>query len=223
MNQYNSWNDQKLNRIKEMRLKIKYGESNDSSSSSIPLPPSLGKSKSSLTRSTQMKEMEGIRRVENSLKKKNFLISVVHEIMNAFSKYTTHCIMCGVPLPYPGAKPAICDKAICTYKFNSVGLGVDIGCALEEQPDLMKLLIATFYQAAQPSGKQIWAREWDLKNWQMCYPYHIASMNDTKKFDLWDAEVRCVRAWCSSVVFERCVRARSARISLSSFTYSQHS
>ena len=90
-----SWNDKKLNRIKEMRLNIKYGESNESSSS-IPLPPSLSKSKSSLTRSTQMKEMEGIRRVENSLKKKNFLISVVHEIMNAFSKYTTHCIMCGV-------------------------------------------------------------------------------------------------------------------------------
>ena len=119
MNQYNAWNDKKLNRIKEMRLNIKYGESNESSSS-IPLPPSLSKSKSSLTRSTQMKEMESIRRVENSLKKKNFLISVVHEIMNAVSKYTTHCIMCGVPLEYPGAKPAICDKAICMYIITRI-------------------------------------------------------------------------------------------------------
>ena len=136
-----------------MRLNIKYGD--NSSSESIPLPPCLAKSQSSALRSTQMKEMESIRKVEDSLKKKNFLISVVHEIMNAVAKYTTHCIMCGVPLQYPGAKPAICDKAICTYKFNSVGLGVDIGCALEEQPDLMKLLIATFYQAAQPGGKQI--------------------------------------------------------------------
>ena len=37
-----------------------------------------------------------------------------------------------------------------------------------------------------------------------------------------DKLVRYVRAWCSSVVFERGVRARSARTSLS-FTHSTHS
>jgi len=167
--QFDEWHDQNLNRIKEMKLNIKYGEKDTSKKG--PLPPVLRKSQSSSHRTTQMKEMECIRRVEDSLKSKNFLISVVHEIMNAVAKYTTHCIMCGNALQYPGAKPAICDKNICVYKFNSVGLGVDIGCVLEEQSDLMKLLIATFYMAAQPNPKQPWKKQWNLKDWQMCYPY----------------------------------------------------
>lgn len=126
--------------------------------------------------------------LEDGMRPQNFLVRIVHKCEEAIKKYTTNCIMCSDPLEFPGAKPSICDKELCGYKFNALALGVDIGTALQEQTDIFTLLIGNFWNACNTTNKAVWPRMWDLKDWKLCYPYMIASAGESREHDVFYPE-----------------------------------
>jgi hypothetical protein len=133
-------------------LKKRSSEKNTTDGDDIPPPtPPLLKSRSTKSRG-EMRQ----RHIEDELKRSNFLICVAHEIANIVKRYTTHCILCGDALTYPGAKPTVCHDKLCHYEFNALGLGLDIGKSIVKQQDLFELLCLYFYMCCQPAGKTIW-------------------------------------------------------------------
>lgn len=175
-NHAREWRDSRQAKFKELRMEIKYGEAH--AMAGFLKPPALRGKSSTGARSTKAKQLEKMMSMEKQLAKRNFLIRIVHRVMGDVAKYTTHCLMCGNALKFPGAKPAICDKKTCVFQFNALGLGVDIGSALETQGDLLKLLMGCFYSATQPQGKQICTSSLfvrlsrrSLTNWSVGQPY----------------------------------------------------
>ena len=95
-------------------LKKRSSEKHDDDEPAPPAPPLL-KSKSTKGRS-EMRQ----RQAEEGMAKYNFLIVVALEISNIVKRYTTHCIICGDPLSYPGAKPTVCNDKLCHYEYVQV-------------------------------------------------------------------------------------------------------
>ena len=92
-------------------LKKRSSEKKDDDEPPPPAPPLL-KSKSTKGRS-EMRQ----RHAEEGMARYNFLIVVAHEISNIVKRYTTHCIICGDALSYPGAKPTVCNDKLCHYEY----------------------------------------------------------------------------------------------------------
>eukprot|EP00939_MAST-03C_sp_MAST-3C-sp1_P004987 g4987.t1 len=150
----------------------------DDDSAPPPPPPALLKQMS-----TGGKKVYDYMQIERAKSRANFLIRVVHKIMEFVRNYTTRCLICNAPLAYPGAKPTACHKSLCQYRFRAIGLGVDIRKAIVEQRGLFDLLLFFFWMCVQPGGKSIWPQTyaWDLKDPKMVYPWMLVADSDVRK------------------------------------------
>eukprot|EP00939_MAST-03C_sp_MAST-3C-sp1_P005374 g5374.t1 len=176
---YASWKTQSAADIKALKLSIKYGGASGMKG--------LSKGSRTMT-STRDREIAAMRALEGSMKSRNVLIRVVHEVMDIFQKYTTHCLMCGCALEFQGAKPSVCNAERCNMQYNGFGLGVDIESACENQRDLMTLLTACLYQCGKGQTKQVWTKQWNLQDSNMCYPWSVQSVGADSSNDLWRRE-----------------------------------
>ena len=76
------------------------------------------------------------------------LLYLILEIGDAFLSLTDHCCVCGETLPYPAIKPSICDKELCSFSFNTLGVGGNICLELKRDPIANDLLISLAAAAA---------------------------------------------------------------------------
>eukprot|EP01080_Neovahlkampfia_damariscottae_P008754 gene8754-702_t len=63
---------------------------------------------------------------------------------------TQQCIICGEKLPIEGIRPTICQKTLCVFGHENLGLGIDVAYEIQNHSDIVDLLITITYAAAQP-------------------------------------------------------------------------
>jgi hypothetical protein len=111
----------------------------------------LGKmSFSSLMRGNKDKEVEGVTKV-SGLANRNYLVRILEHIERTIATCTTSCMICDGPLEYGGSKPVVCDKELCVYKYEELGLGADIAAEIRNAPEIVDLLISFAYASAYQS------------------------------------------------------------------------
>ena len=63
--------------------------------------------------------------------------------------------MCAAKLEHAGFKLSCCDKKLCLFKFNELGLGMSLLAEVKAQPEVVDLLIS-FAFAACTGKKQLY-------------------------------------------------------------------
>lgn len=62
------------------------------------------------------------------------------------------CLVCDCDLSIVGIKPQVCSKDLCAFKYEELGLGLELSAQILRSPELIDLLIS-FFAASVANGK----------------------------------------------------------------------
>jgi len=89
----------------------------------------------------------------DSARSDEFLVKLCETIADRVKNAGNYCMMCDSELPFPGVKPTVCDKHLCAYQLEGLGLGA--GLALfETDPKVADLLISAAVAACRDTSRQ---------------------------------------------------------------------
>jgi hypothetical protein len=103
--------------------------------------------------------------LEAKLLSQNVLLKFLHELVVQVQSLDSHCFICGDELPYSSIKPSICDKELCSFQHEEIGVGFDLETEIKVRPEVTDLLISLCLTAAQ-SGRL-----------HICFPKNIYKKN----------------------------------------------
>ena len=66
------------------------------------------------------------RQQEAPVARHNFLMALIHFVEDKVRTVNRRCLICDGHVPFVGLKPSICDKDICGFQFEKMGLGVPL-------------------------------------------------------------------------------------------------
>eukprot|EP01126_Amoeba_proteus_P050158 TRINITY_DN5905_c0_g1_i2.p1 TRINITY_DN5905_c0_g1~~TRINITY_DN5905_c0_g1_i2.p1 ORF type:complete len:489 (-),score=96.86 TRINITY_DN5905_c0_g1_i2:167-1447(-) len=95
------------------------------------------------------------KRVEEFLRKnwppasEKLFLNIFDFIGHRINNCTAHCVLCDAKLEFAMLKPSICDKQLCAFGYDQLGIGIDISSELHVNPQVMDLLISFTYAACQ--------------------------------------------------------------------------
>ena len=75
------------------------------------------------------------------------LLYLVLEICETFLDLPDHCCVCGAELKQPGIKPAVCDKQLCQFALQELGIGNNLYQEIRRDP-LAADLVFSFFATA---------------------------------------------------------------------------
>lgn len=58
------------------------------------------------------------------------------------------CLICDQALSCVGIKPTICSAPICIFRYEELGLGLELSAEIQRDPDMIDLLISLCYCSA---------------------------------------------------------------------------
>jgi poly [ADP-ribose] polymerase 6/8 len=76
------------------------------------------------------------------------LLYLVLELADVFLDIQDHCCMCRCPLP-AGVKPLICDRQLCNFQWNEIGVGMSVIGEIKRDPIVADLLLSVFSAAVR--------------------------------------------------------------------------
>ena len=85
-------------------------------------------------------------------------------------------IMCAASLEHAGFKLSCCDKKLCLFKYNELGLGMSLLAEVKAQPEVVDLLISFAFAAC--TGKSS-AESRDVNSFVGCCLLHQSSTSST--------------------------------------------
>jgi hypothetical protein len=98
----------------------------------------------------------------SGLAPKNFLLRILEYIETTIATCTITCMICNKMLEYAGLKPVVCNSRLCLYKYEELGLGVDLAAEIRNDTHVVDLLIS--FAAAAAGHDRI----------DLCYPENVS-------------------------------------------------
>lgn len=84
--------------------------------------------------------------------------NVYIQMLTALAHYIqcahTTCMVCATKLENAGTKPSVCDKDLCCYAFENLGLGLDFNAELIRDAPILDLYITLFVAASKRNRLQ---------------------------------------------------------------------
>src|SRR5690606_36014946 len=99
----------------------------------------------------------------SGLAESNYLIRILEFVEQTIVTCTITCMICNSRLEYAGFKPVVCNDRLCLYKYEELGLGVDLSSEIRNNPEVTDLLIS--FAAAATSCDRI----------ELCFPENVCA------------------------------------------------
>ena len=82
----------------------------------------------------------------------NPLLNVVRFVRRQFLVAHRYCPVCHEPVELDGIKPCVCDRPMCIYQYETLGLGANVGDLLRKEPEVVDLLMTLFFLSCQTAS-----------------------------------------------------------------------